>query len=155
MNSLPRLVLCALAGTVLFFAGSSGLALRPGRADLVAALRRVAEEFRRGEELDAREELALRSFRGKQAVTRELLAGRLTVGEAVEQFRALTRINDGLMKELLAAYPGSTEDEALCQSLLAWVRSQTRGDPGRRAALVARLEDEIRQHFGHPGAPAL
>jgi hypothetical protein len=155
MNSLPRLVLYALTAAVLFFAVGSGLASRLGRPDVVEALRGILTEVRRAEELNAREEVSFRSFRGKQAVTRELVAGRLTLAEAVEQFRDLTRAHEGAMKELLAAYPTSTEDEAVCQSLLTWVRTETRRDPCRRAALLARLEAEMRQHLCHPGGPAL
>jgi hypothetical protein len=155
MNSLPRLVLCALTGAVLLLAFGTALGLGPGGSDPAEVFRRVVYELRRGEHLEAQAAVAIRCEEGKREVVRRILAGRLTLVEAVEEFRALGRMNEDGLKELLAAFPGSSEDEALCRSVIFWVAHAAADDPARRADLVARLKAEMRRHFGGAGAPPL
>lgn len=142
-NSLPRLFLCALTGAALFFAVSSGLAPRPGHPDTVTALRGVMEEFPRGEVLEACGEDCARRYRRKQGVVNELIAGRLTLREAVARFR-----------ELNAAVPfrAVTGEEDLWRNVYFWVKMDLRGEPGS-AAVLPRLRAEYRQHFGHDPQP--
>jgi len=100
-------------------------------------LGRRAEAFRRLDEAKGR-------------VAAEVAAGRMSLAEAVDQFRRLNREAKESPDPPQGASALPEDDEALARTVLARVRE----DPGRAAAVLGRLRDEFRRRFGRGPAPA-
>ena len=98
MPPLLRLPLFALvcvallAGFAVAFASWWGEA--GGAWDVLGLGRRLVFEGRRQQELEAHDRAVVACLHGKYRVTEEVLAGRLTVEEAVEHFRRLEDARD-------------------------------------------------------------
>ncbi len=80
----------------------------------------------------------------KEAATQELIAGRMTLTAATEQFRlaasdSLPHVCKMLRYERLDA----TDAELLCFHVLEWVRSSLENDPERCEQVLARLAVEF------------
>jgi len=101
-----------------------------------------------------RRDTARRVRVAKQAVADEVVAGRLTLRAAVEQFRQLhAEPGDGDSDPFL--YQGVSGEAALCLNVLAWAGYPHRNDSGRdrsRDPALDRLRHEYQDLFGRdPG----
>jgi hypothetical protein len=125
-----------------------------GRADAWRLARDLLAEARRSEALAAREEASRRYNEAKQAVTGEVIAGRLSLAEAAERFALLNGLLDG-DGAALAPYQGPVGEQALCANVIVWVSATLPRGSSRLASVQARLEAEYRERFGAAprGAP--
>jgi len=102
---------------------------------------------------------ALRVLQWRSAVkyrlTRDVIAGRLSLFEAAARFRRLNKVNP--VDELIG-YWGDSQEDRLCQEVMQWVSvALQREDPDNRADCCKRLEEELRRHkeqFGKVLLPA-
>ena len=109
--------------------------------DLAGAGHLLMAEIHRGDDLGARNEALNHCLTDKQEVVNGLLAGRLSLREAADEFR---RIGD---EAKVAANDGSDDapagsDEAVYGNILAWARHTASCD-ARLTAGFARLEAEV------------
>jgi hypothetical protein len=84
-------------------------------------------------------------LQARQQITAEWVAGRLSLGEALDRTRDL------YPNGFTASLPGETEDERLGLTLACWARACRPED--ERDALVARLRSELRDHLGREPVP--
>jgi hypothetical protein len=152
MRALPRLVSCA-AGVALFLTFAVlALGWLGSDQSLASAGNVLYRELQRGEALSGRDELVRRTLEGKTQITAELVAGRLTLPEAAAAFREWNETLDDGKGAWVAPYVTPADQEAVCRNVIVWAAQSTESDPERQAAVVGRLEEELRQ-FLHPGAP--
>jgi hypothetical protein len=148
MRPLLRLAGCAAFACLLFL---GGCALAP---DLLVnlgldwwnwpqGLQQYDAASERDEELARQGPLALERIKAKDAIARELIAGRLSLAEAVARFRALPH-PPRRMRELLRRYHGAgSDEEILRQHVLDWACLLLEGEPARAEALRRRLLAEL------------
>ncbi len=91
----------------------------------------------------------IRCSEEKARVTELLLAGKLTLPQAIEEFR---RLNEHLEEVCPASthFPNFHSDEALLESVLSWATSLAAFRPDQTAVLH-RLEQERQQFFPKHG----
>ena len=142
-----RLLLFGTAFLALAAVGAHAVSLWCGRAGAWELARALLTEARRGEALDARDAVCRRYNEAKQAVTDEVIAGRLSLTEAAERFAQLGELFDA-DDGTLAAYKAPVGEQELCGNVIVWVAA-SRADPtSRQASVRARLEAEYRERFG-------
>jgi hypothetical protein len=148
--SLRTVVLAAAA----LAACCAWLALPHGKAARDWVLAEFLEEAGRQEVLERRLEASLRLGEGKKEVMVEVTAGRLTLREAAVRFRRLHAQFPAASEGILRVFQVDSGEEQLCRNVLFWVVGELENRPAPGLAVVARLEAEFRQHFGHPsGVP--
>ena len=141
------------AGTFLTALTVAGLTAHPALAqeigldfwhvpDLRAGLR--ASE-RRARELEQRGEVTLRRVGVRAETVDDLIAGRLTVADAVRRFDELNRSEPTVMERVRRMYPGATDEERAGWQL----GGHGRTSPDPRAAAVA---DEAACWVAYPDA---
>jgi hypothetical protein len=97
----------------------------------------------RDEQLTRQDQFALERIQAKDAIARELIAGRLSLAEAVARFSALPH-PPPQMRELLRRYHGAgSNEEILRQHVLDWACLLLEGEPARAEALRRRLLAEL------------
>jgi hypothetical protein len=137
------IVLAVLAGAAYLFpagARESGLDVW----SLPALTVQLEEERLRQEELTARDEAALAQVAARGRVVDDLAAGRLTLREAADAFAALNGAPDYPREAFDGSFPGASDEERCCQSVLAWARQRLRGRPGGDE-VIRRLEAELKE----------
>ena len=142
------LAVAAYAGLVLAcpeWAHSNGLDFWVGAPECAAAAAAPAQLH------DSGEAAALRA-RLKHRLTEELIAGRITYGEAIEHFLAINRSADGVMATTRGFFPAATDEESVARQVLSYVDAHLRRDPARQVAVKDRLSAERR---GSRAAPAV
>src|SRR5262245_42139971 len=158
MRRVLRLVACGGAVVGLLFTvaclacNESG---GPGTRWLGGAnpFRRLLEEQRLTDELEGRRADGLGRLAFLKETMNELIADRITLREAATRSRALARETPGFDGELLRlTYPGRTDDERHCRRVIAWVKVELQDQPGKAAALAARLEAELEGHLEQDAA---
>jgi hypothetical protein len=88
----------------------------------------------------------------RQFIARELIAGRLTLHEAIDRFRILSQNNPDYSWTLFqAAHPGATDDERLGHQVISYVKSELSDHPELAAEIVARLEGQLYTTEGKSG----
>jgi hypothetical protein len=155
-RALPRLLLCAFTGVALVLIGG---VFAPWWVSSDRSLASVAgvlyRELQRREALESRDARLWRCREAKARVTAELLAGRLSLAEAAEAFREVNETLQDADDAWVDPYRFADNEEAVCRTVIAWARHDTGCDPARRAAVVGRLEEELRQLRQARGAAAL
>jgi hypothetical protein len=145
-RALPPLVLCATAGValVLIFGALAPLCFESDYS-LVGIAGLLYREAERGESLNRRDEAVCRCLDAKAQITAEVLAGRLTLLEAADAFHQWDVQTKGVGQ--------AWDEEAVCRNVIAWVKRARYPDPRHQAAVVRRLEAELRQslHSGIAG----
>src|SRR5262249_54527250 len=148
MSSLLRGGACAvvLLGAVLFVScvlvpWLGGPSLFP--SDLNEVCQQLMAENNRRDALDERSRHVLDLLEGKQETTRDVIAGRASLGEAVARFRSLRDQEEERLENLGIEHRSAMpNDEALARSVIAWVRVAVQNDP-RRDEVLRRLEEEF------------
>ena len=149
--------LLQLIASILLFAGL-GLACAswvggPRLQDVRDVSRFLLEEYERTETLRLRWELTMQCFEGKKRVTEEVVAGRIGLLEAADQFRSLhAPLEDGY-DPVSGITDMPVSEKYLCGIVLAWVRGRLQHPPGPDGAVLGRLENEYREHFHEEPAP--
>jgi hypothetical protein len=148
MNTIMRLSICAGALAVAFV----GLELTnrewirelgPAVAELYQQRSRLDQEQRRRRKLND-ESVCLREKAAcKQLVLDDLLADRISLGQAAARFRDLELVLPTCCPSLLASlYPGSSEEERYCRQVIAHVTAELeKRDVARLDTLTAELEE--------------
>jgi hypothetical protein len=147
MSRTTRFLLFGPALLALVAAAAHAVALWCGQADAWRLARDLLAEARRGEALDARDAASRRYNEAKQAVTDEVIAGRLSLTEAAERFARLGESLDG-DEGVIPRYKGPVGEQALCGNVIVWVSASRPDGSGRQARVRARLEAEYRERFG-------
>jgi hypothetical protein len=138
MSLRPALLVAAA------LAAASGICLALGRwggwdsGDLLAIVR----EVQRGEELDPSIEAARRRHEAKYDLAAALVAGRLSLREAADNYRLLEEAAPDYLPDVL---PPSADERELCEHLLGWVWAVLAQDPRGAEEVLDRLEAEFRR----------
>jgi len=157
MKALVRMAICAVVGlgAVVLVAGVlvpwlGGPALLDG--DVGELCRVLWLEQARSDALIARDQTVKDHLELKGKAVAEIVAGRLTLLEAAESFRAAQgRLDDGL--DDVIGPSSVVPDDEMCVHVIRWVSCQLRGDPQRQREVVARLKKELeRQQKGKANA---
>ena len=145
-SALPRLVLGAVASVALVVIfGVFGPWWFGSDRSLASVASRLYREMQRGQALSSRDEAVRRCLEAKTRVTAEVVAGRLTLLEAAAAFRQCNEtVKDG-NDAWAGVYRAPGDEEAVCRNVIVWAALATRRDPQRQAAVVRRLEEELRQ----------
>jgi hypothetical protein len=152
MNYFARLCLCALVAVVVLIGLSGVFASFFGRELSVFDLSRgMVIETRRSEALRNRSDMVARSLTIKNAIVDELLAERLSLSEAAEQFQDANDMVENGDPNLLADYRKPDTEEGVNEQVIAWVRNEIWHRPSvARTRIAAALEDKFQKRFGHP-----
>ncbi len=147
LRRTAALVAACCAGLAFYF-----LCRDVGRT---TALSSIAREGRREDVLERKAESFRRFDEAKRRVAAEVAAGRMSLGEAVDNFRHLKHVLERSPDAPSGAALLPEDDEALGRSVLARVGAALRTDPGRATAVLGRLGGEFRARFGHGPGPAI
>lgn len=149
-----RLSLAASLFTAVYL-GVSHLFLSSSNGEGVQIFHWFVREVRRSEALNLRGVEVARSLEAKQAITDELLTGRVTLREAVEQFRAAASRIEANREGLVASYRTPENERGMCQQVLVWakVALDQRGDPRAARRMMHRLRREMSRQY--PSATAI
>ena len=110
----------------------------------VSELSRQKEELaERHEELTAVDTDICRRIGAKEAVVRELIAGRTDLARATAEFVALNQPNPEYMRVIRETFPGSSDEEKMARNVIAYTLPRVE-NPGARARLARQLETELR-----------
>jgi hypothetical protein len=105
-------------------------------------LSQIAADQQLGAELENRSAALHRANDAKQDVTREVLAGRMTLAQAVECYR---KIHENLpipWASMRKNYQGETDQERFGRNVISWVQSEAEDRPEMQETL-ARLDAEF------------
>jgi hypothetical protein len=137
LSALALALLCGAAALARL-----GLGLDLGQDDLADLFR----QRERAAELRRRDRAMLERVAAKESVIERVFARRLTLAEAAAEFR---RIHERIPSEN-AGCADEPSDEGLCRQVLDWARAGLLGNSGRDPAVLADLEAEYADRFGHP-----
>jgi hypothetical protein len=137
--ALSALALALLCGAAALARLCLGLDL--GQGDLAWLCR----ERERSAALRRRDGVMQERVAAKEAVIGQVLGRRLTLLQAAAAFR---RVHERFPPEGPPDDP--SDEEGLCRQVLRWVETGTLTDPGRDPAVLAELEAEFADRFGHP-----
>lgn len=148
-----RLACCAALIVLVAFVA---FAVRPAvLADLGLDLSDWPDQLRDLDRAIERREKLLQKFsdlkaaiQAKDRVSRELIAGRMTLGQAARRFCELADRPEPEYLDLLGRYyPGDTGEESLCRHVIEWACKSLENEPSRQEVVCRRLEDELREHL--------
>jgi hypothetical protein len=148
---LRRLLLAGAACAVGGWAAWLAAGRVAGQADGGASAREWVEELARRQRLEAKRVALQRRNEAKEQVAGEVLAGRLSLAEAVARYRALNAESPDYRPGAGRYYPRMSMEELLCREVLDYVEVALRGQPGRAEAVRSRLERDLRDHLARPG----
>jgi hypothetical protein len=150
MSILRRVFFTGLTATGVVLASTCVFVPLLGGPDAFGDLSQHAqlmlEEMRRTDDIVSRDQAVLRCLDGKHKVASEVVAGRLTLPQAADRFREL-RTELAATHEDGPSLSGQDDEESLCRHVIDWVATSLREEPERAGKVVARLEDDLRQHL--------
>jgi hypothetical protein len=101
-------------------------------------------ETQREAELIRQDEAALRRLEAKSEVVKGLLAGRMTLFEAVAWFKDVNDTYPEVPSDHGTYFSADSEEESLCRQVLAWVEAEVQWlPPSQREALINRWRGEL------------
>jgi hypothetical protein len=113
------------------------------------------EESERDEQLRERLSAAQRRLIAQQQIGRDLIEGRLGLGEAAWRVSVLPAPPAHFRELLRTYYPGDSDEECLCRSILKWALEELQDEPARAESFSRRWQaelprqaEELRQHWG-------
>ena len=124
----------------------------PGRGPAHDLIRVLLREWRRDEVVERRQRLLELSNKAKSGVVAEVIAGRVTLAEAVRSFWDINNAWDDDGGDVLGPLRRPATEEGVYLCVLSWVEAELRGDP-RAAMILAPLKEEYRQRFGDVPSP--
>jgi hypothetical protein len=148
MKPLLRVAVCGVVlGLVVALVGCVLVPWLGGPAlfavDGPALCRLLWMEHVRGDALETRDEALRHCLAGKVEVTEEVIAGRLSLAEAIDRFRRLHALLDDGQDEVLGSTSPAGDDEEVARNVIRWVSHALNDQPSRRVEVVARLEKEM------------
>jgi hypothetical protein len=96
--------------------------------------------------LEERRTVLMARFLEKDRTAKALLRGEITLDEAADRFRALTR-DDPTAIVALERWYGATGDEIYYRNVLKFAGGAAFGQPPKVLAVVERLEEDFRSRF--------
>lgn len=142
--------------TGLMFVGASALALFPTWVQSVGAdvwnlpsdEASIRENARANDRITQQNDETLRRIAIKESIVEELLAGRLTLAEATDQFVEMNAARPECLNRIRAEYPGSGDREKTARNVISFAIVHTK--PAERAGVQLRLERELQRMLGQP-----
>lgn len=155
MRFYTRILVCVAAAVllsaVLFHFAVSCF---DGETSVLRLGRLLLHETRRSQAMDARAESVLRSMDLKRDIIAQLIAGRLQLREAIDQFHKANEMIENDNTNLMARYELPTDLEGVGRQVLAWANREVYSLPSDKAQRrVAELENEYQKLFGRPSSP--
>jgi hypothetical protein len=109
---------------------------------LAAKAEGTSEQRRRNEALDAQWAVVRNRIQVRQTIVDEVLAGRMTVAEAVVRFQELNRMSPHCMALLRQAHPGESDEQCVRRQVWRYLQSALEERPAEARAIRQRLEAE-------------
>ena len=151
MRFFARISAYAAVAVVLFVGLFSHLGLRFGKQ---SDLSQLLLESRRSEAWRYRAKMVTRNIEVKHAVVHEIIAGRLTLREAVARFQEANQLVENNDRDLLPDYQIPATEEGVYRQVLAWVRAEVSSLPAEQAQrILTSLEKEYESKFGSWNPP--
>lgn len=155
MRFYTRILVC-VAAAMLLSAVLINFAVScfDGETSVLRLGRLLVHEARRSQAMDARAETVLRSMDIKRDIIAQLIAGRLQLREAIDQFHKANEMIENNNRNLMAKYELPTDLEGVGRQVLAWAQRTADAlplDKGQRR--LAELENEYQKLFGRPSSP--
>jgi hypothetical protein len=100
-------------------------------------------EMRRAEVLENRATEMSQSLQVKKEIVGDLVAERLTLREAAEQFRQADQLIEDDREGLIADYHTPETEKGLYQQVISWAKSELSDDPRQADQIIPRLEQEM------------
>lgn len=140
MKALPRLFVCVVFALILAAGAGLGYARLAGDGEsLLGDFGLFFDACRRRQDLGRDSAAVLRRVQAKEEVMDELVAGRMSLREAVACFRAIHAANpDGLA-------PGAAEEEWTARNVAHWLKERLRSRGPQGKAVLRRLEYELKE----------
>ena len=114
----------------------------------------IQEEIRTSQterdHLDAENEEICHRIAIKESIVTDLVASRITLSEATEQFTELNAARPNYMTVIRDTFRGATDQEKMARNVIAFV--VTRVSPQEQTAVVGRLEAELARMLGGSAA---
>jgi hypothetical protein len=107
------------------------------------ALACYIEESERGERLRERLSAVRQRLSAQQQIGRELIEGRIALGEAAWRVSVLPAPPAQFWEMLRTYYPGDNDEECLCRSVMNWALGELQGEPARAESLSRRWQAEL------------
>lgn len=127
--------------------GTEGGALQLGRW--------LVFETRRAEALRHRSEMIAHAWEVKRDLIDEVVVGRMSLRQAILQFKQANNLVDNSNPGLVAPYYTPSDPESLGNQVLAWARNELAGWPPHKGErILMTLELEFQELFGRPSSPA-
>ena len=146
MKYMSHLLL--LVATAAVGAGVSHILASGTRADGRNLARWLLFEIRRSEALEQRAAEISRALAIKKRIIGDLIAKRLTLREAAEEFRRADELIENNSGGLVATYRTARTENELYRQVLAWARTELSNDPQHSEEVMQRLEKERRNTVG-------
>jgi hypothetical protein len=102
-----------------------------------------AKESERDEQLRERLSATRRRLSAQQQICRELIEGRLALGEAAWRVSVLPAPPAHFWELLRSYYPGESDEECLCRSVLKWAQVELQGEPAQAESFSRRWQTEL------------
>ena len=110
--------------------------------NITSAERDLADATRTHRQLAADDITVLNRITAKEALTDEVIAGRVTLADAAAQFLALSSDAPLYLTYLLDTYPHAADDERVALNVIDYATQRVE-DPAERDALACRLLAEL------------
>ena len=149
-KSTLRLLLVVGVFTALYVGVSSLFASSMDGENMNLA-RCLLIEARRSEALQLRAAEMAQSMEMKKSIIDDLIAARLTLGEAEEKFRDAGSMVEADRDGLLPTYRAPETEQGLCRQVLAWTASRLKDNYTPKVAkqVRRRLRHELKELFPH------
>jgi hypothetical protein len=148
LNRRRLLVFCSGGALAALVACCLLLVFAPGtlRWSLAASDHEAVPEEERSQDLEEQRLAILYRVNIKCGLGAELVEGRLGLLEAAARFRDLDRQSPALKRDPRQAHLGDTDEMHYCRAVIAVVEMILHDRPETRAAVIGRLEAELRGH---------
>jgi hypothetical protein len=106
----------------------------------------------RRQALERQSEITLRRIEAKQAVTNDLMAGRLTFLMAARKFKELNEQPITCQDNYRSRFPGRTDDEKVCRQAMTWAEGGLKKlTPSLAEKLRCQFEEELEENMRQNG----
>lgn len=151
MKSVSRLLLTVFTLAILGVGVTQVFASRDKHQEQSLA-RWLLLEIRRADALDNRATEMSQSLEVKRAVVGDLVADRLTLREAAEQFRQADQSIEKDPAGLVADYQSPQTEEELYHQVIIWAKTRLSNDPKQAEQVIPRLEKQMAEERRDDGA---
>lgn len=152
MRFYTRLLVCAATALMLcVILLNCAASWFDADASVLRLGRLLVFEARRAQALTARTEIVGRSMAIKRGIVAQLIAGRVNLREAIDQFANANDMIENGDRELIAKYQLPTDLDGVTRQLLSWTYNEIESLPPYKAQRrLAEIEREYQTIFGGP-----